>query len=198
MPTLCFGGSFDPIHHGHLIVAQAIAEAAGFEHVLLVPTSQSPHKPDASLSSDTDRLRMIDLAIAGSQYFAVDDIEIRRGGRSFTIETARALRQTGWAQIHWLIGADMVPTLPTWREPASLLQQVQFVIAERPGHPINWQVMPEEFRVLEQWVVPAPRIDISSTAIRGRVAANKPIDFLTPPAVVRYIGEHGLYQTTST
>src|SRR5271154_5872710 len=104
MPTLCFGGSFDPIHHGHLIVARAIAEASGFERVILVPTAISPHKPDANPSTDAHRLRMIELAIAGSQIFALDDIEIRRGGRSFTIETARMLRQAGWAQVHWLIG----------------------------------------------------------------------------------------------
>jgi nicotinate-nucleotide adenylyltransferase len=195
LPTLCFGGSFNPIHHGHLIVATAVAEAAGFGRVLLIPSAQPPHKPDAKLASADDRLQMIRLAIAESQLFDCDDLEIRRGGASYTVDTARALKQRGWTEVHWLIGADMLPTLLTWREPAALLQAVRFVVAERPGHSLDWQALPPELAALRPNLVAAPRIDISSSLIRSRVGAGRAIDFLTPPAVVKFIHEKGLYKS---
>jgi nicotinate-nucleotide adenylyltransferase len=194
MTTLCFGGSFNPIHHGHLIVARAAAETIGANRILLIPSAQSPHKTAVDLATAPQRLAMARLAIAGSDLFDCDDLEIVRGGRSFTIETARALRQRGWSEVRWLIGADMVPTLPNWREPAALLREVQFVIADRPGHSIDWRTVPAELVALEHNVVSAPRIDISSTQIRDRVAAGRRIDYLTPPAVVRYIDEQNLYR----
>lgn len=192
--TLCYGGSFNPVHHGHLIVARAIAEAAGFDQIILIPSAQPPHKPDAPLASAADRLAMVRLAIANSPLFACDDLEVARGGPSFTIETAKALKHRGMPEIHWLIGADMLPTLPTWREPAALLQQVRFVIANRPAYPIDWAALPPQLQVLRANVVPAPRVDISASLIRDRVAAGLPIDFLTPPAVIQYIHDHSLYR----
>src|SRR5438874_10001193 len=114
MPTLCFGGSFNPIHNGHLICAQAVAQKAGYDRVLVIPSAQPPHKPTADLASATDRLAMCKLAVQGRDLFEISDIETRRAGPSYTLDTARELRRAGLNDIHWLIGADMLLYLPKW------------------------------------------------------------------------------------
>lgn len=199
--TLFFGGSFNPIHHGHLIGARAVAEVAGFERIALVPSAEPPHKktsghgkPDRShMAEFADRLSMCQLAVAGDPFFEVTDIERRRDGPSYTIETARQLRPMGHDPVHWLIGGDTVPHLPTWHEPLALLEEVHFVIMARPGCQIAWDAMPPPYRKLRDQVIPAPLIDISATQIRHRVAGGLPIHYLTAPAVERYIRERRMY-----
>ncbi len=195
MKRLCFGGSFNPIHAGHLVCARHAAERLGFDSVVLIPTGQPPHKPDASdFASSPHRLRMCELAAGACQDFEVNDIETRRSGPSFTIETARALVSQGWGRISWLIGADMLLTLPKWHEPEALLNEVDFVILARPGWEFDWNSMPPTYRRLRDQVVEAPLIEISATEIRKRVREGLPIDCLTPEPVVRYIHETGLYR----
>lgn len=195
MDTLFFGGSFNPIHVGHLICARQVAERSGFDSVVLIPSSQPPHKPAAvNLAPTEHRLRMCQLAIAGCDGFGVDDLETRRTGPSYTIDTARELVRRGQKRVSWLIGADMLRNLPTWREPEALLREVEFVVIARPGWSFDWETMPEPFRKLRERVVEAPLIDIRATEIRSRVAAGLPIDFLTPEPVVRHIRESGLYR----
>lgn len=196
---LCFGGTFNPIHHGHLLVARAVAEARGFDRVVLIPSAQPPHKPgSADLAAADDRLIMCQLAVEGSPgssgLFEVNDLELRRHGPSYTIDTARSLTRQGWGKIHWLIGGDTLPLLSTWHEPQALLREVEFIVVERPGSEIDWDQVPPEYRHLRQNCVAAPRIDISATDIRRRRAAGRPIDFLTPGPVVRYILDKGLYR----
>lgn len=195
MRRLCFGGSFNPVHHGHLICARAIAEAAGFDRVVLIPSARPPHKPESyQLASAEDRVEMCRLAAAlDRSLFEVSDIEIRRGGPSFTIETVRALKQAGWGEVHWLIGGDMLMQLPTWREPEALLREVKFVVMARPGWAIDWSALPPPYRILDRNVHPAPLIDISATQVRDRVAGGMPIQFLAPPPVVDYIAQRRLY-----
>ncbi|WP_428937413.1 nicotinate-nucleotide adenylyltransferase [Fontivita pretiosa] len=201
--TLCLGGSFNPIHLGHLICARAVAEARGFARVMLIPCGQPPHKPRAAdLASPTHRLQMCRLAIQTSNstdsrraqvQFDISEIEIARRGPSYTIDTVRQLRSQGWTQVHWLIGADMLNYLPKWREPAALIREASLLIMARPGVPIDWNALPGEFASLKDNVVVAPLIEISSTQIRWRVRAGLSIEYLTPPAVVRYIHTHRLY-----
>jgi nicotinate-nucleotide adenylyltransferase len=198
MRVLCHGGSFNPIHVGHLIVARAAAEAAGFDQVLLIPSAVPPHKTaDRSLASAQDRLTMCQLAVAGMAGFAVSDIELQRTEPSYTIQTARALRSLGMTEVCWLIGADTVPQLPTWREPLALLDEVKFVVAARPGYDITWDGVDLPYRFLRDSVVDTPLIDLSASQIRQRVASNQPIDFLTPPAVIDFIRSRGLYLAPS-
>lgn len=196
MKRLCFGGSFNPIHHGHLICARAIAEAAGFERVVLIPTAQPPHKPSSpQLAPAADRLAMCRLAAAEQpELFEADDVELTRAGPSYTIDTVVALRSRGWDPIHWLIGADMLLYLPKWYRAAELLRQVQFVVMARPGVELDWQRLPAEFRGLPKNVVTAPLIDISATEIRARVAGGRSIACLTPRPVADYISAHALYR----
>ena len=195
MPILCFGGSFNPIHNGHLRCADAVARMAGYDRVLLIPSAQPPHKPDAQdLAAASDRLAMCRLAAAATPRFDVSDIETRRAGPSYTIDTAQELRDQGITPIHWLIGADMLLYLPKWHRPLDLLREVHFVIMARPGWEIDWTAMPVEFHHLRDQVVEAPRIDISATDIRRRVAQGQPIDHLVSRPVAGYIIDHGLYR----
>lgn len=197
MAELYFGGSFNPIHHGHLICSRAVAEARGFERVILMPTFLPPHKPgSADLAEARDRRKMCQLATSGSPLFEVSDVEIARGGPSYTLDTARQLAQTHGGKIHWLIGADMLLYLPKWHRPLELLAEVHFVIMARPGWSIDWQTLPSEYRHLKANVVEAPRIDISASDVRRRIAARQSIDYLTPPAVCRYIHDRSLYSPT--
>jgi nicotinate-nucleotide adenylyltransferase len=195
MTKLFLGGSFNPIHLGHLICARAAAESIGAPSVVLIPTGVPPHKQSAKdIASPQDRLEMARRAIENIPRFEVDDREIRRPGPSYTIQTARELRQSGIDRVNWLIGADMLNTLPTWHEPAALLAEVHFIIMARPGSAMNWESLPPEYARLRDHVVQVPRIDISATEIRRRIKAGLPIDFLTPPGVCRYIEDRKLFR----
>ena len=196
MAVLCFGGSFNPIHHGHLICARAVAEQAGFGQILLIPTGQPPHKPDVTqLAEAHHRLRMCRLATAGDSFFEVSDHEITGTGPSYTLYSARALKdQRGWSRVSWLIGADMVAILPQWHQPEALLREVDFVLMARPGWTFNWTLLPAEFQRLAERVVPAPLIDLSGTGIRRRVAQGLSVSYMTPTSVVDYIEANGLYR----
>lgn len=195
MPTLWFGGSFNPIHNAHLICARAVAEAQGFDRVVLVPSAQPPHKPAANdLAAPHHRARMCQLATADDPLFDVDPLELNRTGPSYTIDTVRALREKGEQTVSWLIGADMVAILPTWHQAERLLSETQFILMARPGWSFDWQSLPPPFRALRDNVVEAPLIDISATTIRQRLAAGRSIRYLTPPPVIDYIAANGLYR----
>lgn len=195
MPTLCFGGSFNPVHYGHLRISQAVADKKGYDKVLIIPSAQPPHKPaSADLAAPLDRLTMCRLAVEGSALFAVTDLEIRRSGLSYTIDTAQQLRSAGLKAVNWLIGTDMLQILPTWHRAAELLHEVNFVIVSRPNCEIEWKSLPPAYRFLKEHVVAVPQIDISATEIRRRICDGESIEGLTPPAVVRYITEHDLYR----
>jgi nicotinate-nucleotide adenylyltransferase len=199
MARLWFGGSFNPIHHGHLICARTVAEVRGFEKVVLVPTYQPPHKLlGPQIATPEDRLAMCRLAVQGSSLFGADDLELRRGGPSFTIDTVRELKRRGESEVHWLIGADMVQILPQWHEPEALLAETRFVLMARPGWSFDWNRLPPPYRSLCEQVVTTPLIEISATGIRNRVAAGQSVNYLLPEAVVKYIEQRGLYRDDRT
>jgi nicotinate-nucleotide adenylyltransferase len=194
MRKLWFGGSFNPIHFGHLICSRAVAEAAGFDRVVLIPSGHPPHKPDEpAMAEALHRLEMCRLAVAGDDFFVVDDVEVSRSGPSFTVDTVAELKARGETEVAWLIGADMALYLPSWHDPAKLLAETNLVLMARPGWTLDWLKMPAGFRHLEKHVVTAPQLEISSTIIRNRLAAGRPIHYLTPDSVIRYIGKQGLY-----
>lgn len=199
MKTLCFGGSFNPIHHGHLVSARAVAEEQGFDRVLLIPSAQPPHKPGATdLAAPHHRLAMCRLAVEGDPLFDVSDLELTRTGPSYTIDTARELKRRGWGEVHWLIGADMVPILPKWHEPDNLLREVTFWLVARPGWAIDWSSLPEAYQHLAERTVKVPQVQLSATLLRERIAAGRSIAYLTPPAVCRYVREQRLYLADTT
>lgn len=196
MRRLCFGGSFNPIHHAHLICARAAVEAGGFDRLALIPSAQPPHKPhSAYLAKAEHRLEMCRLA-AGveADRFEVLDLELGRSGPSYTLDSVRELKGLGWGEVHWLIGADMLQQLPTWHEADRLIEEAEFWVLARPGWELDWSILPTAYRKLERRVLPAPLVDIRATDIRQRVADRKSIEFLVPQAVAGYIALHGLYR----
>ena len=195
MRILYFGGSFNPIHHGHLICSRAVAEAAGYDTVILIPNQQSPLKAAVTdVASAVDRLTLCRRAVSGDPLFRVDDLELTRPAPSYTLDTVRLLTARDRQPVHWLIGGDQLPALPQWHGGESLLAEVNFVVMQRPGWSFNWSTQPEPIRRLRANLVTAPRVQISSTDVRRRVRDGRPIDYLTPPAVAAYIRDHGLYR----
>lgn len=202
---MLFGGTFDPVHHGHLIVSRAVAEALGVAKVVLIPAANPPHKPGA-VASAQQRLEMLRLAIEGEDLFEISTVELHRQGSSYTLDTLLELRRTLGAdlQFKWLIGADMLEDLPLWHRVGEVLAEAQMVIAVRPP----WQermgaildrleprLGVEAVGRLRQSVVPSPIIDISSTLIRGRIRDRKSVRYFVPENVQNYIARHGIYKT---
>jgi nicotinate-nucleotide adenylyltransferase len=184
-----FGGSFDPIHLGHLLVAQAAREELQLSRLFFIPAAQSPFKPDRAPSPPKERLRLLRLALAGKEWCEVDDQEIKRGGISYTIDTVRDYsRRFPKAEIFYLIGADNVPSLPKWREAAELARLAQFAAIPRPGETATSFPKPFRGQMLHGF-----ECAISSSAIRKRVHDGLPVDHLVPPAVAEAIHNNRLY-----
>jgi len=187
-----FGGTFDPIHLGHLVVADHVAEAARLSTVLFVPAGRPPHKEGQPLTPAADRLAMVELAIAGNPRFSVSRLELESGhGPSFTIDTVRRLRAAGERDVALVLGADSLVELVSWREPEALVSESRVLVVERPG--VDLERAPAHL-VARVTFVAAPRLDISSREIRARVAAGLSIRYLVPEPVREYIREHGLYR----
>jgi nicotinate-nucleotide adenylyltransferase len=185
-----FGGSFDPVHIGHLLVAQAALEELALDHLFFILASQSPFKPTSEPASATLRLRMLRVALAGQVHCEIDDQEISRGGVSYTIDTVRDYaRRFPQADLFYLIGADHVPTLPKWREADALARLVQFVVISRPGE-ISVQA-PPSFRVIQLGGWP---LQLSSSQIRHRVKTGQAVDCLVPFGIAELISETQLYR----
>lgn len=194
MTQLCFGGSFNPIHVGHLVVSRAVAEACGFDGVLLIPSATPPHKlPTADLAEPHERLSMCQIVAQADPFFAVSGIELKRSGPSYTLDTVRELKASGMPEVNWMIGADMLNYLPKWHNPLELIEEAKLWVALRPGHEIDWEGFPKAFRKLREQVVRAPLLEISATEIRQRVRAGKPLKYLVPQEVEHYLIDRRLY-----
>jgi nicotinate-nucleotide adenylyltransferase len=187
-----FGGTFDPIHHGHLIAAQDALEQLELETVHFVPTAQSPLRDDAVRAGPEHRLEMIRRAVAGDSRFQVSDVEIARGGVSYTYDTVCALRkeQPERSPI-WIIGEDQVGKLPRWHRIEELCRLTEFAFLARPDHT---QPTDPELPELRLHRLRSHQVQISSTEIRRRVREKRPLRFLLPDPVIQYIHEHNLYR----
>lgn len=177
------GGSFDPIHHGHLILARAAKEELGLEGVIFIPASLSPHKTDTKPATAEDRLEMVQLAIEGEEGFAASDVEVKRPAPSYTVETIRGLKKLHPRdEFVLLIGADNAAKFHTWREPEEIRRLAGIAVLDRANHAVP-----------HDWPAVRRLIDVSSTDIRARVAKGRSIRYLTPDAVCDYITANGLY-----
>jgi nicotinate-nucleotide adenylyltransferase len=184
-----FGGSFDPVHCGHLLVAQAACEELEVSRLFFVPAARSPFKPDTTPAPAGERLRLLRLALAGQTRFEIDEQELKRGGTSFTIDTVQEyVRRFPQAELFYLIGADHVSQLAHWREADELAQLVEFVVVPRPGETPPAAQSPFRVRVLQGFP-----LAISSSQVRARVRAGRPIDGLVPSAVAEAIRNNRLY-----
>ncbi len=184
-----FGGTFDPVHLGHLLVAQTAKEELGLSRVFFIPAAQSPFKPDRKSAPAAERLRMLRLALVGQTDYEIDEQEILRGGVSYTVDTVRSyLKKFNGAQLTYLVGADHVPTLPKWREAEELARTVEFAVIPRPGQVSIEFPAPFRGKLLRGFPV-----GISSSEIRSRVAAGLPVRHLVPDAVAEAIRNYRLY-----
>lgn len=194
MRKALFGGTFDPVHVGHLIVAQVVLEHDVVEEVVFVPAHLPPHKQHLPPSAGHHRLEMLSLALADQPGFAISDVELQRGGVSYTIDTLEQLAASSpdsWALI---IGADQMLEITGWKRYEELLASFPVLLTTRAGVPHN----PEPLaRCRQATVVQVPNIEISSSVIRARVAAGRRITHWVPPAVESYIARYGLYRTAS-
>lgn len=184
-----FGGSFDPVHLGHLLVAQAAREEVQLTRLYFIPAAQSPFKPASPPASPGDRLALLRLALAGHTDYEIDDQEVTRGGISYSIDTVRDfVRRFPGAELFYLIGGDHVSLLPQWREAHELARLVTFIVIPRPGKPLA--SLPPPFRGQPLQGFP---LGVSSSEIRARVRAGKSISYLVPPCVAEAIRNKGLY-----
>jgi nicotinate-nucleotide adenylyltransferase len=181
------GGSFDPIHHGHLIAGAILREVLGADEIRWVPTGQQPFKVGRHAASAADRARMVELAVGGTAGFVVDRYEADRPGPSYTVETLADLRsRCPDDRLCLLIGTDAAALFPSWRDPAGIRAQAEVVVFSRGG-----QSPPDG---VADRVVPVPFLDISSTALRARVRAGRSIRYFVPDPVSEYIAARRLYQ----
>jgi nicotinate-nucleotide adenylyltransferase len=184
-----FGGTFDPIHLGHLITAQSVREIRKLEKIIFIPAFISPHKSDAKTSSAEDRLNMIKLAIDGIPFFDYSDSEIKKGGVSFTIDTLRKLKNS-YDELEFIIGYDNIFSFHTWKDPDEIMKLAKIVVLRRKSsHPPQFKDKYYNKSVFVQ----TRGIEISATDLRERVKKGLPINFLVPPNVLEYINNHKLY-----
>jgi len=192
------GGTFDPIHMGHLITAEMVRAEAALDEVLFIPSARPPHKDGTHAASIADRFAMTACAIQDNPNFSLSDMELRREGPSYTVDTIAALHdQFDGAALFFITGADAMNDLYRWHEPHRLLQSCQFIVATRQGTPLDETLLAEQFTAEERrhiHVVPTPHLEISSTMIRARVRTGKSIRHLVPRAVEEYIVGRGLYR----
>jgi nicotinate-nucleotide adenylyltransferase len=187
------GGSFDPLHIGHLIIAQDAYEQLGLDRVDFIPAAVSPLKGRVLTATATQRLEMVRQAIEGDGRFGVSDIELRRGGTSFTIDTVRELlRSRPDAEIHWIIGSDQMQRLAEWKEIGELVHLVQFVHLARPGVE---QAPPPPIPGLKLRQIAGHEVAISSSELRERVSRGLPLRHFVPLKVADFIESQSLYRT---
>lgn len=185
-----YGGTFDPIHVGHLITAQSVCEIRKLDKIIFIPSFISPHKTDRISSSPRHRINMLKLAIKDIPYFEYSDIEIKKKEISYTINSVLALK-AAYKNIELIIGYDNLITFNTWKEPDKILELVKLVVLRRKVREENFQ---QNKYFKKAIFIETPLIEIFGTDIRERVKTNRSINFLVPQKVMAYIYKHNLYK----
>ena len=186
------GGTFDPIHHGHLVAASEVADFLGLDEVIFVPTGQPWQKEDRKVSPAEDRYLMTVIATASNPRFSVSRVDIDRPGETYTIDTLRDLRaeRGSEAEFYFITGADALAMMISWRDAEELFKLAHFVGCTRPGHQLTLTDLPADRLTLLE----IPALAISSTECRERVRGGHPIWYLVPDGIVQYISKRGLYR----
>jgi nicotinate-nucleotide adenylyltransferase len=195
------GGTFDPPHLGHLILAEVARDQLKLDQVLFLPAGQPPHKPGRLISPLTHRLAMTELAIADNPFFALNTTDADRPPPHFTYTLLPLLRQQYPQAQCWLIlGGDSLRDFATWREPSQVIAQCHLAVLPRPGATVNWENLESAVPGLQAAVemLTGPSVAIAGTEIRNRIAAGRSARYLTLPAVLAYIQQHGLYRRSVT
>jgi nicotinate-nucleotide adenylyltransferase len=186
------GGSFDPVHFGHLIAAQDVLEQFRLDRLFLVPAAQAPLKPNDIQSSVEDRLAMLRSATEWDRRLEISDYELKKGGVSYTIDSVRHFRgQFPNDELFWIIGGDQLPQLHRWKDIGELVRLVEFIFLERPKHPVKPHVEIEGLRLRR---CDGHLIEISSSQLRERVKAGLSLHYFCPQKVIAYIASRQLYR----
>ena len=189
------GGTFDPVHLGHLAVAEEAREVLGLERILFVPAGQPPHKPAGEVTPVEHRIAMVELAIVDNPAFELSRIEVDRAGPSYTVDTLETLAAEG-DRLTVILSAETFAELRTWHEPGRLFEAARVAVAPRWGYPApdpGWLAATFPGREDRVSYLEGPRLGVSSTALRARVAAGRSIRYLVPQPVAAYIAAHNLY-----
>ena len=196
-----FGGSFDPVHVGHLWIAEAATEQLQLERMLWIPTATQPLKPGGAVAGNDQRAEMLRLAISGREGHEVDDRELKRSGVSYTVDTVRELvEQEGDAEWFLIIGSDSLESMRRWHQPGELLAMVTLAVVQRGGEPeidfsvLDGMVSPERIERFRHHVIKMPVIEISSSEIRSRLQQGKSIRHRVPRSVEAYLANQNVYQ----
>ena len=187
-----FGGTFNPIHNGHLKIARKVLDDFGLTKVIFIPSGNPPHKNKNDIVDAFHRLKMLEIAIAGEKRFEVSDIEIKREGKSYTLDTIKRIKEIYGkdAILYFIAGADMALDLPNWKDPLKILELSHFLAVERPNFCL--EKLNEKYRK-KIIFVEGVSFDISSSDIRNRIKGGKSIKTLVPDAVEKYIKDHNLF-----
>lgn len=191
-----FGGTFDPVHNGHLHIANKLREALDLDRVIWVPAGRPPHKQGQIVSSDQDRLAMLELALTESPDDAICTVELERSGPSYTADTLESLRERlAPARLVFLMGEDSLRDLPTWRAPERILAAADIAVAGRPGIDADLEAITRALPALRGrvHVIPMEELAISSSEIRRLVSDGQSVDGLVPAPVAEYVQQRGLY-----
>ena len=193
------GGTFDPIHFGHLAIAEAAREEFNLRQVLFIPANIPPHKRERNIICAAKRLTMVKLATADNEYFEVSDIELKRPGLSYTVDTLTELKcgQYTDAEFYFIIGTDSAEEFATWHEPEQILAKCHIIVTSRPGTEFKAEHLAAELgeKVYEKiHCLTTPQLEISSTDIRRRLREGKSVRYLLPEAVRKFIYREGLYK----
>jgi len=185
------GGTFDPVHHGHLVAASEVASAYALDEVIFVPTGQPWQKTEREVSPPEHRYLMTVIATASNPRFTVSRVDIDRPGPTYTIDTLRDLSaERPGAELHFITGADALAQMLSWKQPEEMFDLAHFIGVTRPGHTLDGGGLPAD-RVS---LIEVPALTISSTDCRSRVARGEPVWYLVPDGVVQYIAKYGLYR----
>lgn len=197
------GGTFNPIHYGHMVTAREALSQFSLDKVIFIPTGTPPHKTDGEIASSEDRYLMTVIATASNSNFFVSRMEIERKGKSYTIETVRQLRSVygSDASLYFITGADAILEILTWKDTNEIITLCKFIAATRPGYNLG-KIEELKKKLFSKndikderiFIMEVPALAISSTDIRNRVKQNRPIDYLLPEGVCNYILKHGLYK----
>ena len=183
------GGTFNPIHIGHLILAEELREKLKLDKIIFVPAYLPPHKDNSDIAPAKTRYGMIKLAIKTNRYFSVSDTEIKRDGRSYTIDTIKEFKNIyPKDELYFIIGSDLLKYLDAWKDLDEIIKMVRFIVATRPGYPL--EKIPSHISTL-----PIRAVDISGFEIRKAIRENKSFRYLVPEAVFKYIVKNKLYKT---
>jgi nicotinate-nucleotide adenylyltransferase len=189
------GGSFDPVHFGHLMAAQDAYEQHQLDRLILVPAAQAPLKPTDVQSTSEDRLAMLRAAVEWDRRFEISDVELRRGGVSYTIDSARYFRALyPHDELYWVIGGDQLPKLHLWKDISELVKIMEFIFLERPGFPVRAH---PEIPGLRLHRCDGHLLAISSTELRERSRRSLSLDYFVPHKAIVYIKEMSLYRTNT-